>query len=325
MLFLRTGPECICLHTDKPALLKASLTDLGSVQAQDLTNGIGGAGENDTVAVIASPDTKVVFVIPHSSALVLAHLISNRITNILQRIELGPGLMLMRIPIAGSALIDQLKQEYQGQKVNLQQGVALGTASDTLLGFTAHPMGKTVPVTGMEPELLLISRPARNLFQELRQGAVRYFTEALKEDESKWYELRINIYDAHGNYSLHLQRLVQVLEELEVGLILAERWTRDHAFALLSVTAYQVRLFSHWHPLAIKSLVLGLEYNAEGKRIVDIDLYYKNQKLNWVQTIKGKGRQSRATVGVAARAELMAKLSVTTRHYLSVQEEAAPG
>lgn len=324
MLFLRTGPEYMCLHTDNPTQIEAALTELGSVRGQHLTTGLGYAGENDCVVVMTSPYAETVFTVPHSAAAVLTNLITSRAVAAINKVELGPGLILMRIPTVGSTLILQLEEEYQGRKVDLKSGVTIGDSDDTLLGFTVHPMGKSVPTKELEPELLLIHRPARSLFQELRQGAVRYFTEALKEGESEWYELRINIYDAYGNYSLHLARLIEVLEELEVGLILGERWTRDHAFALLSVAAYQVRLFSHWHPLEIKSLLLGLEYNADGRRIVDIDLYYKNQKLNWVQTVKGRGRQSRAAVGAAARDALLARLSPATRKHLSVQEEAAP-
>lgn len=326
MLFLRLGPECMCLYTDTPDPITAAFASLDSWPAPDLAAGLGAAGENDSVVVTISSAGETIFKVPHSAAAVLTHLVASRALTTINKIELGPGLMLMRIPTTGSTLIDQLRQEYHGRKVDLRHGVTAGDVNDTLLGFTAHPMGKTVPVKEMESELLLVHQPARNLFQELRRGAVRYFTEALKEDKSEWYELRINIYDAHGNYSLHLDRLIEVLEELEVGLILGERWTRDHAFALLSVTAYQVRLFSHWHPLKVKSLVLGLEYNAEGKRIVDIDLYYKNQKINWVQTVqKSRGRQSRAAVGAAARDALLTKLSPSTRKHLSVREEIAPG
>lgn len=331
MLFLRLGPQYMFLHTANPSQVEAVLTGLDAVRGHHFATTFSNAGENDSIILLAPPTAMTtpdsiyaVFMVPQPAAMVLARLISADVASDLDKVELGPGFLLMRIPTSGSALIDRLAEEYDGRKVDLLGGVASGHSGDTLLSFTVHPMSTTIASSDMEPELLLIHRPTSSLFRELRQGAVRYFTEALKEDESEWYELRINIYDAYGNYQLHLDRLITVLEELETGLILGEQWTRDHAFALLSVTAYQVRLFAHWHPLEIKYLLLGLEYNADGQRIVDFDLYYKNEKINWVQTLRGKRKQSRAAVGMAARDALLAKLSPITQKHLSMQEQAAP-
>lgn len=331
MLFLRLGPQYMLLRTTNSSRVEATLVELSAVRGHDLPTTLGNAGENDSVVLLAPPSTvessnpnRTIFMIPHPTAKVLVHLITSNNAATLSSVELGPGFLLMRIPACGSALIDRLAEEYNGRRVDLQSGIDSGDSGDTLLSFTVHPISTTVAASELEPDLLLIHRPANSLFQDLRQGAVRYFTEALQEDESEWYELRINIYDAYGNYKLHLDRLILTLEDREAGLILGERWTRDHGFALLSVTAYQVRLFTHWHPLAIKELLLGLEYNADGRRIVDLDLYYKNQKLNWVQTIKGKRRQSRAAVGIAARDKLLAELSPLVQRHLAVQEQAAP-
>lgn len=320
MLFLRLGPQYIRLDSHSPSRVESALVELGAVRGRNLAATLGSAGEYDSVVSLAN----IVFMVPHPASMVLASLINTNAVSALNSVELGPEFLIMRLPAPESPLIDRLAEEYHGQKTDLSTGIAAGKSSDTLLGFTTHPISTTINQDQLEPEQLLIHRPASNLFQELRQGAVRYFTEALKENESQWYELRINIYDAYGNYKLHLDRLILVLEELEAGLILGEGWTRDHGFALLSVTAYQVRLFTHWHPLKIKELLLGLEYNAAGQRIVDMDLYYKNQKLNWVQTIRDKGRQSRAAVGMAARSRLLAKLSSWARQQLTVQEQAAP-
>lgn len=329
MLFLRLGPQYLCLRSSSPSRVESALVDLGAVRGYNLAATLGNAGENDSVVMLAplattSSSANTIFMVPHPAAMVLATLINTNTASTLKSVELGPGFLVMRIPTPGSPLIDRLAEEYHGQKIDLASGITIGKSGDTMLGFTTHPISTTISAKQMEPDQLLIHRPASSLLQDLRQGAVRYFTEALKESESEWYELRINIYDAYGNYKLHLDRLIMVLEELEAGLILGERWTRDHAFALLSVTAYQVRLFTHWHPLKIKYLLLGLEYNSDGQRIVDFDLYYKNQKLNWVQTVKGKGKQSRAAVGMAARDALLNQVSTITRKQLTVQEQAAP-
>ncbi|MGI6130077.1 MAG: hypothetical protein ACOYEO_08345 [bacterium] len=320
MLFLRLGPQYLYLRSQSPNKVESALVKLDAVRGLNLTTTTSNAGENQSVVVLDN----TVFLVPHPAAVILAYFINSGTTPALENAELGPGFLLMRIPTSGSPLINRLAEEYQGQKVDLTTGLDSGYSEHTLLGFTTHPLSTTINNTQMEPDYLLIPRPANSLFQDLRQAAVRHFTKALKDDNGEWYELRINIYDAWGNYKLHLERLILVLEELETGLILGERWTRDHAFALMSVTAYQVRLFTHWHPLAVKELLLGLEYNAAGQRIVDLDLYYKNQKVNWVQAAKGKGRRKRDIMGKTARDQLLGKLPPWASEQLIVQEQAAP-
>ena len=101
-------------------------------------------------------------------------------------------------------MILQLEEEYQGRKVDLKVVSLLGIPT-TLLGFTVHPMGKSVPTKELEPELLLIHR-LTGKFQELRQGAVRYYRSP-KEGESD--SIVGLTFDAYGNYSLHLARLIK--------------------------------------------------------------------------------------------------------------------
>ena len=90
MLFLRTGPEYMCLQTDNPTQIEAALTELGSVRGQHLTTGLGYAGENDCVVVMTSPYAETVFTVPHSAAAVLTHLITSRAVAAINKVELGP-------------------------------------------------------------------------------------------------------------------------------------------------------------------------------------------------------------------------------------------
>ncbi|HHY92964.1 MAG TPA: hypothetical protein GX511_06445 [Firmicutes bacterium] len=321
MFLLRLGPQFLFLRSAEPGRIESALAEVATACGLDLKAAMTAAGENDTVAFLTPPgptqtrvaDARQILYLPSPAAAVLACLINTGAATALARIDLGPGTLILRIPAPGSSLVERLTEEYGGRRVGFVEGIDAGEAGDTLLGFTAHPIRSVVPLDQVEATFLLVPRPAGPLLRDLRRGAVRYFTETL--DKGEWYELRINIYDAYGNYTRHLERLVLTLEELELGLILGEVWTRDHGFALLSVTAYQVRLFTPYSPLKIKRVLMGLEYNAAGERMVDLDLYYKNQKVNWVSTVEGR-RQSRSEAGAAARAELLAQLSPAAREKL---------
>lgn len=321
MFLLRVGPQFLFLRTAQFDRLKAVLAEQAAACSLELKAAMTAAGEDETVVFLTLPgptrthvgDAREILYVPAPAAAVLARLISIGAAGAITRADLGPGNLVLRVPAPGSALIERLAAEYKGRKVDFVTGIDDGEAGDTLLGFTSHPIRHCLALTDLEPSFLLVPRPVGQLLRDLRRSAVRHFTEALTA--SQWYEVRINIYDAYGNYRAHLERLVLAIEELELGLILGESWTRDHGFALLSVTAYQVRLFTPHHPFAIKRILLGLEYNAAGERIVDLDLYYKNQKVNWVETVQGR-RQSRSAAGQAARAELFAALAPSARERL---------
>ena len=49
---------------------------------------------------------------------------------------------------------------------------------------------------------------------------------------------------------------------------------------LMSVLAYQLRLFSMEPPEKIKRILMGMEYNSKGQRFADMDLYYRNRKVS---------------------------------------------
>lgn len=81
---------------------------------------------------------------------------------------------------------------------------------------------------------------------------------------------------------MHYKRLAIVLDNMDIGLILGEMWTKDYPRFMMSVLVYQIRLFTLLSPLKIKEILLGLEYAYDGTRIVDFDLICKNKnRLDW--------------------------------------------
>jgi hypothetical protein len=89
-------------------------------------------------------------------------------------------------------------------------------------------------------------------------------------------------------------------------MILGESWTRDHALALFSVLAYQVRLFTLTEPAAVKRILMALEADDEGKRFVDMDLYYRNRKVSKSdKSVRDAKREGRAEL----RRELLGRLT----------------
>ena len=112
-------------------------------------------------------------------------------------------------------------------------------------------------------------------------------------------------------YEEQYERLVSVLKDLEVGFILGELWTRDHAFVMLSVIAYQIKLFTILDPLEIKKILTGMEYSKDGSRLVDYDLYYNNKKVEWGEIPESK-KKSRKRLGLELREKTFNQLAAKT-------------
>ena len=124
--------------------------------------------------------------------------------------------------------------------------------------------------------------------------------------------MNVTVYSKEGNYKRHYERLVHILNDLGIGLILHEGWTMDHPFVLVTVVVYQVNILSLIDPVEVKKILLGTEYNKDGERIVDIDLFYKKKKISWTEKgIKEFGKD-RTEIGMYFRRELVSKLSYTT-------------
>ena len=112
------------------------------------------------------------------------------------------------------------------------------------------------------------------------------------------------------------------LKHLEAGIILGESWTKDHAFALFSITAYQVRLFTFLEPLEIKKILFAFEYSSQGERLVDYDLFNKSKKINWSEILNDNKRYERKDLAFKFRTEIMEELSETAKNnYFELEAE----
>ena len=123
--------------------------------------------------------------------------------------------------------------------------------------------------------------------------------------------MEIRIYDKYGAYNLHYNRMIEVFDDLDIGLVLGESWSKDYPKALLSVQIYRVRFFTFKEADELKRILLGLEYLRDGTRVVDYDVYCKNKKVGWVDLLKRKERRTatRDNEALIAQNELFTMLS----------------
>ncbi len=295
MILVRTGPRFIYFRSSDKDKLLALLEEEYSTARKTLDQAIEESGEGDTILFVLTKDEKkeqitgsspVLMVSIGSSPILISVINNEQLQDSIEEAELGPGLLVMKAPPPGEKILEKVKEEYAAIPTPLQEAIIKGCTEWSVLCFTSCPLSRPLSPSDLLDSTLLIKKEVPELFQELRRQAVKYLTEELEEGE--WRELKINIYDSWERYNIHYKRVTTVIEDLEMGFILGETWSVDHPFVLMSVPVFQVRLFTYMSPKEVKRILMALEYDTEGNRVADLDLYSQNKKVEWGGVEKGR-------------------------------------
>ncbi|MEJ6951080.1 hypothetical protein [Natronospora cellulosivora (SeqCode)] len=328
MNFVRKGPAYLFFCAQKVSPVEKFLVEFLDGKLTELSNALENGEEDDTIIFLANcesdkirvKDTSSIIFLKASPFFVLEKIINHGFSSYLKKVESGAGQVVMRIPKDGDKIIKEIKKRYNAKKVDLEEGIDMGASTDTIISFTEEPLRNKLNSLKFIKDILLVSRPIHIFLQELRRDSVRYITGGL--DNYEWYELKINIYDSEDMYEKQYERLILSFSDLEAGFILGETWTQDHALALMSVPAYQIRLFTFLSPKEIKEILMGLEYNEQGKRLVDFDLYYNSKKYSWYKLNEKRNKINRIEMGLKQRKSLVSSLSQNTyQELIKIEKE----
>ena len=329
MNFVRSGPRYLFLKVKDPELFCQNLSQKTDLQKLDFQTAIKLAAEESVIVFLSDQnkeifkveDSDLILYLPMNSTALLAVILNNfQLSQAVAEVTAGPGQLVMRIPEAGGEVIKQIIDNYQAEEVSILEGIDQGSADSTIISFTEQPIKSRLKSLKKVRDNILVKKDPTLVFEELRRDAVRYITQGLEDHQ--WSELKINIYDSDELYELEYQRLMIILSDLEAGIILGESWTKDHAFALFSITAYQIRLFTFLSPLKIKKILFAFEYNSQGERLVDYDLFNKSKKINWSEILADNQRHDRKELAFKFREEIMQELSESAKsRYYKLEKE----
>ncbi|MCH4889616.1 hypothetical protein EZV73_18685 [Acidaminobacter sp. JC074] len=220
-------------------------------------------------------------------------------------IRATPRMILMRTTGDQDKYIEAVQKDIQGDLI-LSDHINEKFGSGTIIMFTEKRLNLPLGLQDFFSQAIYTSQSSNNLIKFLGNHTVKYVNAGFENKD--WQELVIKIYDAKEQYYLHYKRLAMVLDELDCGLILGESWGKDAALVFLSVGVYQVRLFTYMDIKEIKKIAFGLEYDLEGNRLVDYDLYTKRKKHSWSE-VRREELYRREELGVYYRKKLMNDLS----------------
>ncbi|WMJ77336.1 MULTISPECIES: hypothetical protein [unclassified Sedimentibacter] len=328
MLLFRMGPRYLFIRTEDIEGTTKFLEKSLNGEVIGFQQGMGRASENSTLCFITGinyektyiEDARKIVLINDVASVILSTIINSRGYNLLQKIDMGPTSMIMRIAGDESKLIDRVKDLFDGKEVDWIEGIGMGEKDDTILAFTKKSINGPLVSSDILDTKILVPRPSIEVRGKLRLEGLRLMTQSLKD--SQWYELRINIYDSMGEYQKHYDRLMFILSKLEMGMVLGESWTKDYAVLLYSVMTYQVRLFTFFTPQEVKRILAALEYTIDGKRLVDFDLYHKNKKISWLDVSPANRKVKKADEVKAYRQSMYEKLTPEDINTLESMEEA---
>ncbi|MDR5659630.1 hypothetical protein RH915_08995 [Serpentinicella sp. ANB-PHB4] len=327
MLFLRMGPRLLFIRTEALEAVKKFFLEEMQGKETAFMKGMEDATEESSLIFLTDTtpvktdigDAKAIIIVNQPASVCLATIINSQIAALVKKVDMGPSSIIMRTVGNKSSVVKQIANRFDGRDLSLEAAVNQGEQGDTILFLTTKQLSRRLLSSDLLDTPLLLPYPAQKVFRSLGSEGILYITQSL--EERKWYELRINIYDTKEKYQEHYDRLNYVLSQLEVGMVLEEGWTRDHALAMFSVLAYQIRLFTFYKPEEIKRILLGLEYDHEGNRLADFDLYYRNKKVSWVDIDKKREKRNKVKEGIKYRRELVDNLSPEDREKLMELEQ----
>lgn len=314
MVLFRMGPRYLFLRSENIDEITNFLVENHNGEVTDFQQGMEKSSEYCSLCFITDinhektyiEDARKIVLVNDGSSAILSSIVNNHVCDLIQKVDMGPTSIVVRIAGDETKLINKLKEILEGQEVDWVDGIGIGEKNDTIIAFTKKVL--TGPVDDFLNIKLLIPQPARVVQARLRLEGLRYITQSL--NDSQWYELRINIYDSYSKYMENYDRLMFILSKLEIGMILGESWTKDFAVILYSVLTYQVRLFTFFNPIEVKRILMALEYTSDGTRLVDFDLYYKNKKVTWGEANRTKGKKNKIEEAKAYRQNLYEKLKL---------------
>lgn len=313
---VRTGSTIITISAedDSEGLLEA-IRRISYARTTSPMDSYNAAGEGDTLIFFSAEcDDKILTLqtaVP--PAALLCDIINRNLAGKIRRIRISPPNILMRLMGNMDKAIDQIALDLKAQEAmrgGLMQNL---DEPSVLLSFTSSPLNQLVRTEEFYKRALLIDKPFGPLLTFLRSKAQEYLNISLGSPD--WNEVSITLFDAMDQFSLHYQRLVTVLQGLDLGVIVSENWESEYTVALRKSEIYRVKTLTPLPPQELKKIAMGLEYDDEGRRVVDLDVYYEGKKISWASEYKVHQRP-RDEIGVMHRRRLLSKLPAEAKGVL---------
>jgi len=312
---VRSGPRIIMLKSSNHEALRDYLTLEFQAINLDLYSAFEHAKEDNTIIYIANDLSESVplkevldtFLITEEPEMLLSKLFTQANRNLIEDVRPAPHILLVRAIGDMESVLKQMQSDVGGEISSFREIIDHGNDKTTLVAITEKPLNRNIVISDFYEKFLRLEGRHYEYLKDLRMHALKYLNIGIGNRD--WHEIEIRIYDRYSAYKLHYDRLIEMFEGLELGLVLGESWSKDYPRFMMSVEVYRVRFFTFKEPKTIKWLLLGMEYLSDGTRIVDFDVYYNHKKIDWLDTLRPGDPRTRHLAGLKAREEVFSRLS----------------
>ncbi|MCY6958133.1 hypothetical protein [Clostridium brassicae] len=260
----------------------------------------------DMKETVIQEDISHVFLAKVQPDTLLCNMINEDKIQLITSSRLAPEIIVMRGVGNLEKVLNAIHKDYGGLIGKFESILSQNNNKGNVIILSQGRLSNNVSLTNTYEKVLYIQEEYYSLFESLRIHALRYANEGLENRD--WYELEVKIYDRYGDYELQYERLIRVIDGLELGMILGESWGKDYPRFLMSVEVYRLRFFTVYEPKYIKKILLAMEYSEDGRRLVDYDLYYNRKKIDWTDVIEKKFN-GRNDLGYKYRKDILRNLS----------------
>ena len=282
------GPKMIVAKTALPKELEQYLRDhFQAVQMTQL-----GLGKDDqkirTIICVVdtaqpSPKTTTYYGMELTAEYVLCHLMDETAKQLVTSMRALPQVIVFNSLGEHNPVVDKIQAEFQCERTTTQDLLFRENNEGVIVAFL---IGETEAGREFCKDTLFINQPYAELMSYLRIHAPRYLAKAF--EPNAWHMVDLRIYDRYEVYDLQYKRLVKAIQALNLGYIVTETWNREVSAFSDPVGTYHIRLLTFLEPLELKKMLMGLEYSASNRRIVDLNVIWHNKKISWRNLLDNK-------------------------------------
>lgn len=304
MKVIRFGPSIVFLRTPHLDAVKSALEDVFGVAEVSTEEAIRSSSEFETVLFVTDEwqketlPPKTGFLVRFHAPLVLSEIINRNLP--IEKVHVESTLLFLRVPQKVEEALELISEKYSGKVMDIRSALDEGEARDTIIAITRKKLNSPIGPEDIEGAVL-VRRNFLEVYRELLLDAPLLLLKLMPE----WNELTIKIYDTEKRYEENIERLMMVIEDLDLGFIVGEGWDWDYPRPFMRVPVYKLKLLTWEKPERVKFLLKGIEYVGY-KRLCDIDVFVEGKKIHW--TSLGK-YDSKFELAQKAREELEKHLS----------------
>lgn len=251
---------------------------------------------NDTIIFLSSQmeeaikfvDVDVALLLNHDLDYIVISLLNNNINKMIKKIRQGPELVMMKNYGNIDKFVESIKSDFKGEIGNCFNLLEKNN-SGTIIGITNNDINKRLDVDKLYEKAIYTNADKKQVLNRINVNSIKYINESI--NKKGWYEYQIDICDNYQQYDYHYQRLIFIIDQLNLGLVLKKGTYKSLSKKLLNVTQnmfnnyriFSVLLYSTIDKEKLKSFLMGIEYLDNLDKIVDINLYCNGKKVKWTQ------------------------------------------